>query len=117
MSSEYGMCWMDMCARMGLSWGFTARGGAWYGAGSAPHPSAARPIAAPGAGFEPGVRERRASTFSELLLEPVVGERLGVERRDLDVAGAAVHRDRLGQVAVGLEVQHARAVRGRARLQ
>ena len=40
----------------------------------------------------------------EPLLEPVVGVRLGVERVDLDVARAAVHRgDRFGEAAIRLE--------------
>src|SRR4051812_6202458 len=55
-------------------------------------------------------RPRGGRPRSERLLEPVVGERLVVEGGDLDVSRPAVHRDRLGEVAVRLQPDRPRAV-------
>src|SRR4051794_10366053 len=57
----------------------------------------------------PDVRER--------LLEPVVGERLVVERLDLDPAGRAVQRKRLAEDGARLDPCHPRAAAPRGALQ
>src|SRR6185295_17529616 len=53
-------------------------------------------------------RSAKASAERQALLEPMVRVRLAVEGGDLDVARSPVQRDRLAQVAVGLEPYHRR---------
>src|SRR5258708_26370718 len=46
----------------------------------------------------------------DALLEPVMSVRLVVEGVDFDIAGGAIHRDGLGERAVGLQPQNAAPV-------
>jgi hypothetical protein len=54
--------------------------------------------------------------LGQRFLEPVVGERLVVERSDLGPAGGAVQGERLGEDCAGLDVRDLRAAGQRARL-
>src|SRR3954454_3522167 len=58
---------------------------------------------APRSSGAPMIAARMPRGLPQSLLEPVVGERLRVERRHIAVAGRAVEADRLGEVAVGLQ--------------
>src|SRR3954466_3948559 len=72
---------------------------------------------APRSGGAPMIAARTPRGLPQSLLEPVVGERLRVERRHLAVAGRAVEPDRLYQVAVRLEARDGGAAAGALRLQ
>src|SRR4051794_40951384 len=64
---------------------------------------------APRSSGAPMIAARMLGGLPQSLVEPVVGEWLGVERRHLAVAGRAVEADRLDQVAVRLQPRDRRA--------
>src|SRR4051794_12753023 len=72
---------------------------------------------APRSSGAPMIAARMPRGLPQRLLEPVVGERLRVERRDLAGAGRAVEADRRGEVAVGLQPGDTGAAVGGLRLE